>query len=360
MTRETGPDGSEVFFGDKEERLNSYIDGNEVGEVLEEFLISYLGDVNTGSDFYQRNFNDGAINERGLMFFGDVLNEYRKIIEKEYPGEKIEDFLEGSKVNRRGFGYLLMNMMKNAIERADDASQMAMDSMMEGYVNKTSLPGAMAIRSKMLEMKQSGDIYGLISCDADFFKTVNDNYGHPVGDAVLKHLAKVIKGCVRDCFPVRAGGEEMDLILNFNGDIDALLRVAERVRKNVEATPCYLKCIIDDDGAIINFDVINADEYEVVNTITGETRKRRGIETVINERREGVTMRTMFLMISVTLSIGVDLVDGKLIDISETADQDEVGEVYNGLRSFADKQCYFAKEAGRNRIYGNNDQYRAQ
>ena len=50
--------------------------------------------------------------------------------------------------------------------------------------------------------------------DIDFFKRVNDSYGHQAGDAVLAQMAKIIKGEVRDFDVVsRYGGEEFCILL---------------------------------------------------------------------------------------------------------------------------------------------------
>lgn len=81
--------------------------------------------------------------------------------------------------------------------------------------------------------------FGLILVDIDNFKKVNDNYGHPVGDAVLRHVADlIIKTCLRkDDFVARYGGEEFAIILEDVSE-DALERTAERVRATLDATPC--------------------------------------------------------------------------------------------------------------------------
>ncbi|OGI67098.1 MAG: hypothetical protein A2W18_01885, partial [Candidatus Muproteobacteria bacterium RBG_16_60_9] len=71
----------------------------------------------------------------------------------------------------------------------------------------------------------------LVLVDIDFFKKINDNFGHQVGDAVLKHVAKILKSGCRDSDVVaRYGGEEMVLILP-ETNLDHALEVAERIRR---------------------------------------------------------------------------------------------------------------------------------
>jgi diguanylate cyclase (GGDEF)-like protein len=75
----------------------------------------------------------------------------------------------------------------------------------------------------------------ILMLDLDFFKMVNDTYGHDAGDAVLKALAKVLKQSVRASdIVIRYGGEEFLIILQ-NSSGDAADKVAEKIRAAVEA-----------------------------------------------------------------------------------------------------------------------------
>lgn len=73
-------------------------------------------------------------------------------------------------------------------------------------------------------------------CDLDYFKQVNDVYGHNIGDAVLKETALVIKKNVRDSdLVIRFGGEEFLVLLIDINEGDAV-QVAEKIRTNVQET----------------------------------------------------------------------------------------------------------------------------
>jgi diguanylate cyclase (GGDEF)-like protein len=75
---------------------------------------------------------------------------------------------------------------------------------------------------------------GLIMLDIDDFKAVNDTYGHPQGDAVLRHVARVLRENSRDAdSPARYGGEELSLILPHT-DLEGAHAIAERIRTAVE------------------------------------------------------------------------------------------------------------------------------
>ncbi|MEO8840161.1 MAG: sensor domain-containing diguanylate cyclase [Kofleriaceae bacterium] len=78
--------------------------------------------------------------------------------------------------------------------------------------------------------QRHGHRVALLLCDVDFFKKVNDNHGHPVGDEVLRRVAKVLQEVPRKIdIPCRYGGEEFAVVLD-NVDIDQARAVAERIR----------------------------------------------------------------------------------------------------------------------------------
>lgn len=75
----------------------------------------------------------------------------------------------------------------------------------------------------------------LVLLDIDDFKSINDQYGHPVGDTVLKGIAEVLKKTVRDSdLLARYGGEEFGVILP-ETDLKGGALLAERLRRAVEA-----------------------------------------------------------------------------------------------------------------------------
>jgi len=74
----------------------------------------------------------------------------------------------------------------------------------------------------------------LIMLDIDFFKSINDEYGHQIGDQVLISISKIIQGSVRESDPVgRYGGEEIIVILP-NTSNTKVLEIANHIRENIE------------------------------------------------------------------------------------------------------------------------------
>ena len=72
--------------------------------------------------------------------------------------------------------------------------------------------------------------YGVLMVDIDYFKMINDTYGHDVGDEAIRTIAKVIKECIRKSdIAIRFGGEEF-LVLLYNCDKAFVADVAEKIR----------------------------------------------------------------------------------------------------------------------------------
>ena len=76
--------------------------------------------------------------------------------------------------------------------------------------------------------------------DLDFFKKVNDNYGHQAGDTVLEETSIRIKSSLRDFDLVgRYGGEEF-MILLVDSTMDTAAMVAERIRRKIGDIPMQI------------------------------------------------------------------------------------------------------------------------
>ena len=138
-------------------------------------------------------------------------------------------------------------------------------------------------------VRKNTNLCGLM-LDIDYFKKVNDTYGHAAGDCVLKGVAEIITKTVREYdIPCRYGGEEFFILLPMT-TLEETLSVAERLRRNIQNAQIDIRAA-----------------------------KLKGISTL-----------------QVTASIGVNI-----FDKVETAE-----EFYHG----ADKALYESKINGRNRV----------
>lgn len=96
---------------------------------------------------------------------------------------------------------------------------------------------------------RNGDSAAAIMLDIDHFKAVNDNYGHPAGDHIIKMLAKIIAKSIRETdVSGRYGGEEFAVLLPQTDAKQARI-VAERIRLLAEKLTCTY------EGVEINFTV---------------------------------------------------------------------------------------------------------
>ena len=130
----------------------------------------------------------------------------------------------------------------------------------------------------------------MMMLDIDHFKSINDTYGHQIGDLVLKSLGQVILKVVRETDVVaRYGGEEIAILLPLT-PVNMAANTAERLRKTIE-----------------EFVVVPDDK---------------------NQEEKALT---------VTVSIGVAGLDESVIE-------------NHGLFESADKALYTAKQMGRNRV----------
>ena len=78
-------------------------------------------------------------------------------------------------------------------------------------------------------------------CDLDYFKKVNDSFGHAAGDLVLADIAGTIKKELRDCdIAGRHGGEEFTVFLP-ETDLSGARCIAERLRNRIAENECPYK-----------------------------------------------------------------------------------------------------------------------
>jgi diguanylate cyclase (GGDEF)-like protein len=120
-----------------------------------------------------------------------------------------------------------------ALERADSfraAETSAATDPLTGLPNRRYFD---EFSSLLATRRRSGDAVAVLMIDIDKFKGLNDTYGHPTGDQVLKSVAGAITAAVRDQdVPARIGGEEFAVLLRNPGP-DVAIEIGERVRQAV-------------------------------------------------------------------------------------------------------------------------------
>lgn len=92
-------------------------------------------------------------------------------------------------------------------------------------------------RSELKRAQRQGSATTILLLDLDHFKRINDTWGHPAGDAVLRHVATLASTTVRSTDLVgRLGGEEFIVLLP-NTSVEAGRKLAEKLRLRLEGSP---------------------------------------------------------------------------------------------------------------------------
>ena len=116
----------------------------------------------------------------------------------------------------------------------ESAKKTSREDALTKLYNKRAIDEFIEIREG--EFKRYQKSYSVIVFDIDFFKKVNDTYGHDAGDLVLKGFAQIFKSLARNVDIVgRHGGEEFMAILP-ETDRNGAIVFAEKVRKKLEAS----------------------------------------------------------------------------------------------------------------------------
>ena len=282
-----------------------------IGEMLDKFFEDYLvyiflRDESTGINVlsYPNDCKDEKIldsikehNETKLLSDGKIY-AVPMICENKNVGSLVAKSTE-DEINLKDREYMeqLANQMAITINRANVYAEILKHATLDaltGFYNRRQLE--VRIKQEVSNAKrQHAPLCGIMT-DIDYFKHVNDTYGHATGDLVLKTIAKVIRGQLREYdIAGRYGGEEFSILLPFT-KINEAQMVAERLRQTVE-------------NKVIDISKVAPDSEEK--------------------------------NIKITLSLGI-------YEIKENDSDDD-------LMKKADKALYQAKNTGRNKVVINND-----
>ena len=134
-------------------------------------------------------------------------------------------------------------LLQLSVQTATTLDKAGVYAEIEKYATQDALTGLNNRRSLDIRIAQEVAVAKrknlplcVMMLDIDFFKKINDNYGHYVGDAVLKKFASIIRSELREYdFPSRYGGEEFFIILP-STTMNEAKHVADRLRKKIENT----------------------------------------------------------------------------------------------------------------------------
>ena len=166
------------------------------------------GTPGEGADKIEVPLSAGQVNFGSLLLFGDAFEEEDRMTAVSLASQAVVA-LDNARLHR-------------IVER-----QALVDGL-TGLANRRQCEETLAVELARLE--RFGGELAIVVADLDWFKDVNDRFGHPSGDAVLRELAQLLQETVRDVdLAGRWGGEEFLVILP-GTDLSGGAQVAERIR----------------------------------------------------------------------------------------------------------------------------------
>jgi diguanylate cyclase (GGDEF)-like protein len=146
------------------------------------------------------------------------------------------------------------------------------------------------LASALCYVKKKGRKLSLIMVDVDFFKSINDTFGHTIGDAVLKSVAAHMKTYIRySDMCCRYGGDEFVITL-INTDKEQAFEIAERIRN--EVTCCRLKAENGEPVRVsLSMGVAEYDETESAEKLVEHADKAMYISKNTGKNRTTVYVR---------------------------------------------------------------------
>lgn len=225
-----GPDGRITFANAQTDRMFGYPREELVGSEVEILLPPRFRGMHArhrGGFFAEpelrqmgRDLDLWGLRRDGTEFPVDISLSPLQIEECRYVSAAIRDVSE-----RRA----REEQLRKAQEELELLSR---TDLLTGLVNHGEMTAR--LESALHDRRVRGEQLGVLFCDADHFKVVNDTWGHPVGDFVLSTVAERIRGCVRaDDTVGRMGGDEMLVLLPGVHSVDEVVAIAENIRRRV-------------------------------------------------------------------------------------------------------------------------------
>jgi len=208
--------------------LLAFTNSNELLE--EDYKFSEkLGDQIKGIGKSIENSGDFENLKKVIMTELTSLNQTLDDKRKEYTARIEESSKEKEKLQHH-----FKKMVNNVIEQNMILLERNKKDQLTGIFNRVTFDESVDI--ELERYKRYMDPFSIIMFDIDYFKNVNDTYGHEAGDRVLQGIAKCVGGVLRKTdFFARYGGEEF-IILMPQTDLRKSIKVGEKLRETIQNT----------------------------------------------------------------------------------------------------------------------------
>ncbi|WP_244517178.1 sensor domain-containing diguanylate cyclase [Pseudomonas linyingensis] len=216
----TDVDGKIEFANQGFELVTGYSTGEALGS-----LPNILKSGEQNDAFYQRLWRSL---KAGQTFRATVVNRHKngQLIHCE---ETITPVYDGKGVMTH-FVSIIKDLSKRILAEKELRKQATVDGL-TGLLNRRS--GELQLEKAYRAACEGGTSICVLLADVDHFKAINDTWGHPAGDVVLKDVAHLLRSSVRTTDSVaRWGGEEFLIVLPYC-DLPAAQKQAERIRIRV-------------------------------------------------------------------------------------------------------------------------------
>ncbi|HSX42735.1 MAG TPA: GGDEF domain-containing protein [Candidatus Saccharimonadales bacterium] len=177
------------------------------------------------------------------------------------------DRIYTAELQRTQDGVRYVGKLATVAERATHAEYRADHDILTGLLRREALPRVITKLQKAEQAQRGTDRKPLtvsaIMADIDYFKHVNDTYGHSAGDDVLRETARRLADNLREGdYAFRFGGEEFLLLLNGATAKDAA-EVAERLRASISGSPVAAAANGAEIAVTASFGVADIDVYDL-------------------------------------------------------------------------------------------------
>lgn len=215
--------------GSQEHRKQSLLNGQAFGDAVKNEMRSLVKGADTEIEI-------GALKQqiqKGLAAIEDHLNGFQQSESERV--QKADSDVENLKARL----IALEEESKSLRAKVQKERMQAQTDALTGVPNRLGYEQRVA--QEFARWKRFNNPLVLIVCDVDFFKRINDDYGHAAGDKALKTIAKILSNNIRETdYLARYGGEEFVLVMP-GANKDTAKTVGEKLRSAVENSGFHFK-----------------------------------------------------------------------------------------------------------------------